>query len=903
MGRAGILGVLFGLIIMAAGSALAQDNANWWEGFHPPGVKKSTWDGHVNAIVHRDGNVYIGGEFDRVGLVDANNIARWDGRRWHPLGEGVNGEVTEIYAAQTALFVAGTFWEAGGEPAPYVARWSDGHWYRMGDHDFNERVYAFEYHESHLYAGGRFTDYGGTQMWHLARWTGAEWVQAETHGPLCYVCWPSQILALKSWGGHLWVGGTFDSINGSLIYNLALWDDDTGYELAGSGLGIGPHAGYTCEVTCFEDQPATLYFGGRFLEADGDDCLGLAYASSPSNLHGITPLEPTNYEVTDLVDLGASTLVVTDHWIRSRAAGMWSSELGSIRYAYCGDEVGGTIWAGGALIGENSHTDGVARWDGDEWLRVGAGLSYRNDMGDRAYTATSHDGDLFIGGEEIGVRSVSYEVDDCNGTLLYDGDDIVPLRNCLGPTHSSLVYQGDLYVGGEFNKDLGDGTTATGIARLGDAGWETLGTGVTQSTFSRDVNDMTEWQGLLILGGYFEDADGLACDNLVAFDGAAFQLIDDVDYSGKVEALAVFEGDLIVGGRFSTMNGEPFGRIARWDGEIWDDMNGGFDSRVMSLAVWEGELYAGGDFDDANGTAVSNIARWDGAAWQPLGLGMDGGWDGVEALQASDVGLFAGGDFTTAGGVAASAVARWTGAVWEPLGDGITGGPSSPIVRDFEIHNGYLYMVGTFHYAGGKISTHIARWSEAMTPVALTSFDALPEPGAVELRWRVEGDGIPELRLAAQLGDCTWEPAFAEEMPGEYRCRDEAEALAAGGEVDYRLYARAHSEEWMLLRRVSVTVAPAPVAASPTISVWPNPGNPTFHVELSLPEAARVRVAVVDIAGRRVATLHEGPMDAGERGLIWDGRDDAGREQSSGVYLIDLRGASGVASRRLVLLR
>ena len=76
MGRAGILGVLFGLIIMAAGSALAQDNANWWEGFHPPGVKKSTWDGHVNAIVHRDGNVYIGGEFDRVGLVDANNIAR-----------------------------------------------------------------------------------------------------------------------------------------------------------------------------------------------------------------------------------------------------------------------------------------------------------------------------------------------------------------------------------------------------------------------------------------------------------------------------------------------------------------------------------------------------------------------------------------------------------------------------------------------------------------------------------------------------------------------------------------------------------------------------------------------------------------------------------------------------------
>ncbi len=190
-----------------------------------------------------------------------------------------------------------------------------------------------------------------------------------------------------------------------------------------------------------------------------------------------------------------------------------------------------------------------------------------------------------------------------------------------------------------------------------------------------------------------------------------------------------------------------------------------------------------------------------------------------------------------------------------------------------------------------------------MTPVALASFDAVPEPGAVELRWRVEGDGIPELRLEARLGDARWEPDFGEIAQGEYRCRDEAAPLAGGGDVEYRLQGREAGEDWTLLRRVSVTVAPAPTAAAPSISVWPNPGNPRFHVELSLPKATRVRVSVMDIAGRRVATLHDGPMGAGERTLIWDGMDDAGRAQSSGVYLLDLRGTAGVASRRLVLLR
>ena len=43
-----------------------------------------------------------------------------------------------------------------------------------------------------------------------------------------------------------------------------------------------------------------------------------------------------------------------------------------------------------------------------------------------------------------------------------------------------------------------------------------------------------------------------------------------------------------------------------------------------------------------------------------------------------------------------------------------------------------------------------------------------------------------------------------------------------------------------------------------------------------------------DVAGRRVALLDDGHRGAGEHTLIWNGRDDAGRRVSPGVYVARL---------------
>ena len=72
---------------------------------------------------------------------------------------------------------------------------------------------------------------------------------------------------------------------------------------------------------------------------------------------------------------------------------------------------------------------------------------------------------------------------------------------------------------------------------------------------------------------------------------------------------------------------------------------------------------------------------------------------------------------------------------------------------------------------------------------------------------------------------------------------------------------------------------------------FPNPFNAATTISYRLPNAARVNVAVYDVAGRLVAALMDAPQSAGEHSLRWD----AGG-MNSGVYFIRLRISPNPAS-------
>ncbi|MEP7028771.1 MAG: S8 family serine peptidase [Candidatus Eisenbacteria bacterium] len=80
----------------------------------------------------------------------------------------------------------------------------------------------------------------------------------------------------------------------------------------------------------------------------------------------------------------------------------------------------------------------------------------------------------------------------------------------------------------------------------------------------------------------------------------------------------------------------------------------------------------------------------------------------------------------------------------------------------------------------------------------------------------------------------------------------------------------------------------------------PTPFTSSTSIAFTLPLAAHVRLVVVDAAGRRVRILAEGEETAGSHAVIWDGRDDSGREAPVGLYFAVLDGAAGRAVTRLV---
>lgn len=84
----------------------------------------------------------------------------------------------------------------------------------------------------------------------------------------------------------------------------------------------------------------------------------------------------------------------------------------------------------------------------------------------------------------------------------------------------------------------------------------------------------------------------------------------------------------------------------------------------------------------------------------------------------------------------------------------------------------------------------------------------------------------------------------------------------------------------------------------------PNPAAPVTRVPFRLAEASPVHLGVYDAAGRLVARLVDGAtLAAGPHAIVWDGRNDAGRDVAAGVYAYRLVAGRLTETRKLLLVR
>ena len=83
----------------------------------------------------------------------------------------------------------------------------------------------------------------------------------------------------------------------------------------------------------------------------------------------------------------------------------------------------------------------------------------------------------------------------------------------------------------------------------------------------------------------------------------------------------------------------------------------------------------------------------------------------------------------------------------------------------------------------------------------------------------------------------------------------------------------------------------------------PNPAIAHTTIRFQLPSENRVRLAIYDVAGRRVRLLLDDLRPAGQHSVQWDGLADGGEPVRSGTYFLRLAGPGLALGRAIVLAR
>jgi len=714
---------------LSAAPTPARDSATAANGWNPrfgmPGV-----DGRVTAMAVADnGDLYVGGDFNKAGGLEAQQIARWDGQRWHALGAGIKGAIHALTVADNGdLYVGGRFAVAGTVTASGIARWDGTNWFPVGDgtgvvDDYfgtpeGGDVYALIHSAGKLYIGGDFISVDGVAANSIAQWDGATW-QALGRG-VGEEDWEgkftpeAEVYALALDGTTLYAGGEFLFAGEATVNSIAQWDG-TAWSALGSGVtlvdGNGQAQFGAVRALALHDQ--TLYVGGWFDKAGGNAANHVAqwqnggwaalgagvraeeFASEPQ-VKALAWVDNALYVGGRFAAAGNQPIDLLAKWennswqkVGSGVASDGYSFVTTLRAGPLGE-----LYMGGdfRIVGAQ-RVDHVARWQNDAWRALGSGL-LRNEWGDSPATpyaiTTDAAGYLFVGGDYTVAGGAQL-----SNLAMWDGEQWFAIGNANARVRDLVVAEdeGALYAVGEFTQ-IG-GIAANHVARLDldTFVWSALGSGVNDNVYAVDYAD-----GILYVGGAFKTAGAVSAEDVAWWDGTAWH---------------------------------PFGSRAR----IFEvgDRGGEVGTYVNDLIVNGDSVFIGGHFqviqygtdttDLSSFEVVHNIVEWQPStdSWFYLGdaaqrgVTVDG-YSGfsVDANQLAIIGneLYVGGRFNQAAGLTASGLARWdmATATWAPLNSSLGGNTEAANVAALATYGATLFVGGNFLNAGNATVNFVARF-------------------------------------------------------------------------------------------------------------------------------------------------------------------------------------------------
>jgi hypothetical protein len=212
----------------------------------------------------------------------------------------------------------------------------------------------------------------------------------------------------------------------------------------------------------------------------------------------------------------------------------------------------------------------------------------------------------------------------------------------------------------------------------------------------------------------------------------------------------------------------------------------------------------------------------------------------------------------------------------------------------------------------GDFTLANANGGDNSLPVTLSAFSALAENGAILLRWITESELENSAFILERSEDKNNFVKIAE-IPGQGNCSQRTEYAWTDENVIaeqiyyYRLSDLDYNGKITIYNTISVSAENVIAEHFALYPNYPNPFNPQTTIRFDVPATdgrmRNIKLQVYNVLGQLVNSLYEGEISGGHYEMKWNGKDNHGLPQPSGVYLIHFQSQQFEQTKKITLLR
>jgi hypothetical protein len=356
--------------------------------------------------------------------------------------------------------------------------------------------------------------------------------------------------------------------------------------------------------------------------------------------------------------------------------------------------IGGDLYAVGAFttIGAAS-AQCIARWDGNTWSNVGPAVFGNSPITPTITTVAGTPDSLVVVGNFDTVNGAPGEMAIWNGTSWTGFHD--PLLEQSQWLFSVASDGSNIYIAGDYPSFVTkwDGASVTQI-------------GIAGGTSNLAIWDLLWYNGGLVAGGNYHTMNGAPAYHLAFWDGDFWtNLQTDLPYMWPGELFEHNGALYMCGARAFDYISNRYLINGQWFDATTDEAQCALIGASTDAMFFQDKLYrtmvCGSTVP--GGVPVNGVCKWTGSAWDNMDGGLSAGAT-AGPLAEYQGNLIVGGEFTAAGGMpAANHLAVWDGERW------LANAPDKR-VRALATSGTDVYLGGDFIHAYDTPASHVVRW-------------------------------------------------------------------------------------------------------------------------------------------------------------------------------------------------